>query len=503
MLRKLLVLLAEMEREMTADRTREKAFSMISQGYWTGGLVPLGYDLIDKKLVINSTEANLVHKIFQLYLEQPSTLKVAEKLNLSGYKIKVRKTKNGKLRGGGRYTKTAIAQILRNPIYIGKRQSRDKLFKGKHDRIISDETFNDVQKKLEQSKKEHFITYNSELPHTLGGIIHCGFCHKQLTTFYAMPRGKKYYFYRCTSRNKDTKARCKAKDLKAEDIETFIKKIIIQLASSKDFFNAIFNQIVKNSSVGLEKLKKDRINLSENISNIKKEMTNIVNSISQGDTKNIPKILHKKLTELELQEENIKSQLTELNSKIEQKAKQEIKKDDLKVIFQEYIKNYDKINIDKQRKINKLIFEQIISKVSHNSTIENEMIFKFRANGQIIAKWNDIISGKEISSNFRNLEITNNAIVVLPVKYSLTQNFSTILTINFDKINNYLNLKPSTINLLKINFGFSDIYKKTGNKLKKNLEEKITVGIYKTKTDLAKHVGLSDSYVCRVLKHKS
>ncbi|MGE5796310.1 MAG: hypothetical protein ACM34N_05965 [Ignavibacteria bacterium] len=121
--------------------------------------------------------------------------------------------------------------------------------------------------------------------------------------------GKKYYFYRCTSRNKDTKVRCIAKDLKAENLEAFIQKLIVSLVDSDDYFEATFNQIIHNSALSLRSLISDRDNLNENLSLLKKEITNIVNVISQGTTEKLPKALLDKLTELEIQEENINQQL--------------------------------------------------------------------------------------------------------------------------------------------------------------------------------------------------
>ena len=98
---------------------------------------------------------------------------------------------------------------------------------------------------------------------------------------------------------------------------------------------------------------------------------------------------------------------------------------------------------------------------------------------------------------------TNIAIVKIPVKYLLGSNYRTILTVDFNELNKYMRLKESTIKILKDKFGFqNNNTTDTHYQLKKDLENKISSGKYRTKTELAKEMGLSDSYVCRVLKYK-
>src|SRR5690606_25275920 len=72
---------AEFEREMISERTRDKIAGARRRGKWTGGPVPLGYRVEDKKLVVVESEAQLVRDIFSLYLERRSALAVAQRLN--------------------------------------------------------------------------------------------------------------------------------------------------------------------------------------------------------------------------------------------------------------------------------------------------------------------------------------------------------------------------------------------------------------------------------------
>lgn len=104
MQRTIMLAFAEFERDMIAERTRERLFDRAQKGYWGGGNVLLGYKVVDKKLVVLEEEAALVKQIFKYYLEQPSTQKVAKRLNEEGFRTKVRQTKAGKMLGGSSST---------------------------------------------------------------------------------------------------------------------------------------------------------------------------------------------------------------------------------------------------------------------------------------------------------------------------------------------------------------------------------------------------------------
>jgi DNA invertase Pin-like site-specific DNA recombinase len=72
---------AEFEREMIGERTRDKMAAARRKGKWTGGPPPLGYDVVDRMLVVNEAEAALVRRLFDLYLGLRSAGAVARALN--------------------------------------------------------------------------------------------------------------------------------------------------------------------------------------------------------------------------------------------------------------------------------------------------------------------------------------------------------------------------------------------------------------------------------------
>src|SRR5271154_4486762 len=91
---------AQFEREVTGERIRDKIAASKRKGMWMGGLVPLGYELYDQRLVINPSEAETVRQIFQRYCELGSVRLLKEELNRRGVRSKVRIARNGKRSGG-------------------------------------------------------------------------------------------------------------------------------------------------------------------------------------------------------------------------------------------------------------------------------------------------------------------------------------------------------------------------------------------------------------------
>ena len=143
----MLLSFAQFEREVSAERVRDKIAASKAKGLWMGGTPPLGYDLKDKQLIPNPQEAELVNLIFNKYLELENMQAVAEWLNQKGYHTKAWIPRGGQSRGGKAFQKSSIQRILTNPIYIGKvaHYAKSKTYQGKHEPIIAKSMWDAVQ----------------------------------------------------------------------------------------------------------------------------------------------------------------------------------------------------------------------------------------------------------------------------------------------------------------------------------------------------------------------
>lgn len=139
---------AQFEREVTAERIRDKIAASKKKGMWMGGLSPLGYDAIDKKLINNKGEARVVRNLFDLYLELGSVRKLKQEADRQGLTTKKR-TSSGRCRGGLLFSRGHLYQLLHNPLYIGEVAHKGKTYPGQHDAIVDKKTWDTVQKMLD------------------------------------------------------------------------------------------------------------------------------------------------------------------------------------------------------------------------------------------------------------------------------------------------------------------------------------------------------------------
>jgi DNA invertase Pin-like site-specific DNA recombinase len=139
---------AQFEREVTGERIRDKVAASRRKGLNMGGTVPLGYDVKDKKLVINPKEAQHVRLIFQRYAELGCLTETLH--DLRKREVLTRRTvrKDGSVRGGIHFGKGALHYLLRNRVYIGEVVHKGKHFPGEHEPILDRAMFDSVQQTL-------------------------------------------------------------------------------------------------------------------------------------------------------------------------------------------------------------------------------------------------------------------------------------------------------------------------------------------------------------------
>ena len=139
---------AQFEREVTAERIRDKVAASKRKGMWMGGAIPFGYDVENKALVVHAGEAAAIRTIFAEYLAFGSVRQLSAQLDALGVVSKRRTNRHGRVSGGASFSRGALYNILRNPIYIGKVRHKEELYEGLHDAIIDNTTWQMVQAQL-------------------------------------------------------------------------------------------------------------------------------------------------------------------------------------------------------------------------------------------------------------------------------------------------------------------------------------------------------------------
>jgi DNA invertase Pin-like site-specific DNA recombinase len=139
---------AQFEREVIGERVRDKIAASKRKGIWVGGPVPLGYRVIDKKLVVVPEEAEAVRTIFTSYLQLGSIGALIEELDRRGIRTKANGRPDVRQRGGIRFGVGSLAHLLKNQFYIGEVVYRGATHRGEHEPILDRELFEAVQAKL-------------------------------------------------------------------------------------------------------------------------------------------------------------------------------------------------------------------------------------------------------------------------------------------------------------------------------------------------------------------
>ena len=184
---------AQFEREVTSERIRDKVAASKRKGLWVGGMVPLGYELKDGKLLIVKEEAEQVRTIFKRYLELGSVNRLVVDLRERNFRTKIRKLSTGATRGGVAFTQGPLFYMLRNRFYIGEVRYKNEIFPGPQPPLLDRELFEAVQAKLTEQWSHRTATRNKSAA-LLSGLLFDDAGHP-MTPTHATKNGVRYRYY--------------------------------------------------------------------------------------------------------------------------------------------------------------------------------------------------------------------------------------------------------------------------------------------------------------------
>jgi hypothetical protein len=142
---------AQFEREVTGERIRDKIAASKKKGMWMGGPIPLGYDIVNRRLVVNEAEAETVRLIFEQHADVGTLAALADDLALRGVRSKRRVMRDGRIVGDKPYKPGALTYLLRNALYVGQVRHGDQVYPGEHPAILDEETWQASQRLLDRS----------------------------------------------------------------------------------------------------------------------------------------------------------------------------------------------------------------------------------------------------------------------------------------------------------------------------------------------------------------
>ncbi len=234
---------AQFEREVTAERIRDKIAASKQKGMWMGGAVPMGYEARNKKLLVNSKEAEVIRRIFMLYLDVGSVRLLKEKVDELGLVTKVRgqasrsivgdmsaTTANAsnplnhpasRVSGGRPFTRGHLHWLLTNPIYVGNIRHKEQIVSGQQEAIIDRDLWGAVQTAIKGQTNGRSRSGNMVGGSLLGGLLYDE-TGDRLTPSHAIKNGRRYRYYISQRLMKARKHDASGWRLPAEELEATI-----------------------------------------------------------------------------------------------------------------------------------------------------------------------------------------------------------------------------------------------------------------------------------------
>ena len=219
----ILLSFAQFEREIIAERTRDKMGAARRKGKWVGGHPIIGYDIdrTARRLVVNPKEAEIVRGIYSIYQEKESVLETLREVNARGWERKRWLTLGNHMKGGGPWDKNNLYNLLTNIVYSGRVAYGGQIYPGEHEALVDESVWEKVQSIMKSNGKSG--TTRNTTDAALRGILYCGHCNvPMLHTFTTKNKTRRYRYYMCMRAQKRGPETCPTCILPAGEIEGFV-----------------------------------------------------------------------------------------------------------------------------------------------------------------------------------------------------------------------------------------------------------------------------------------
>jgi site-specific DNA recombinase len=204
----ILLSFAQFEREVIGERVRDKIAASKARGMWMGGSVPLGYDVRDRKLVVNEAEAATVRRVFEGFASIGSATRLMPVFRAEGLLTKT----------GRPFDKGALYKLLNNRTYLGEVTHKGNVYPGEHQAIVPRELWDSVHAILQESPRGRASQNRRQTSALLRGLIF-GPDGRAMSPTHTRRRGRLYRYYVSQALLKGTADECTVRRLPAAEIE--------------------------------------------------------------------------------------------------------------------------------------------------------------------------------------------------------------------------------------------------------------------------------------------
>jgi len=282
----LLATFAEFEREQISERTHDKMIAARRRGMWTGGAVPLGYDLVEKRLVPNPAETEHVRWLFATYLTLGSLTRTLDATSKRGVRAKSWIGKSGKLVDRGALDKNTLTRILTNPLYVGNQSAGDEVVKGLHEATIDEKLWNAVAAQLRANHNDGGAKTRNRYGALLRRLITCAVCGSTMQH----TAGGGHVYYACRRVLKESANACPGSRVPVALIETAVVERLRSIGQDARLVEATIAAAHAKQAARVPELEDDLARLERQIVSKERERANLVKALAQGLERDVAQI---------------------------------------------------------------------------------------------------------------------------------------------------------------------------------------------------------------------
>ncbi len=309
----ILLSFAQFEREMIAERTRDKMSAARRKGRWVGGIPMLGYDLSDKgaALVVNADEAARVRAIFDLYLEHGSLIPVVQELGRRDWRMKEWTTRKGTSAGGHEFTKNRLYNLLTNMVYVGKVDFGGQVYDGEHEATVDACILPTVKDRLRYNCKTGGRQIRNKYGAVLKGILRCGSCDAgMIHTYTQKTLNKLYRYYVCVNAHQKGYNQCQTRSVSAPIIEQAVVDQIRGIAANPELVGEVVRQLDEQRIAGVEGLEREKRVIEKELQRLGEDTVGLVRMTGKLATDRMAE-WQGRVAVLERQHHDVRDQLAE------------------------------------------------------------------------------------------------------------------------------------------------------------------------------------------------
>ena len=286
--------MAEYYSAELSQKTKRGVKESLLKGHFIGGYTLLGYNIVNKKWVINPEEAEIVRDVFNRYRNGEKGKSIVDRLNSQSIK-----PKNGKA-----FTMTGICRMIRNEKYIGIVTVDGTTYPDVVPPIVDKRLFKECNLIMDGHKHRQREVYH-ENPYILSGKMYCGYCGNTITAETGTSHnGRVYHYYKCFGRKSD-KNSCSKKNVKQDYIESVVFSATVEYVLTPKVIDKIAKMVVDNFNAEIEK-PTALLAFEKDLKAVKKSIDKILTAIEDGV---YTKTTKDRLLSLEASQENLEAKI--------------------------------------------------------------------------------------------------------------------------------------------------------------------------------------------------